>query len=109
MVSVEALISVRRLPHRVSHVNRENRPATPRPCPVQRADRISDPISPPMIGVAAVSPATTFSGFHCQGFGFTTASAEVAKTNPISPAARIATVTRRIRDETYRFTDNLGW
>ena len=90
MVSVEALISVRRLPHRVSHVNRENRPAMPRPCLVQRADKISDPLSPPMIGVAAVSRATTFSGLHCQSFGFTTPNAEVAMINATSSDDRQA-------------------
>ena len=57
-------------PYRVSHVNREYRPATPRPLGVQRVDRMFDPSPPALIpGFEAVSFSSTFSGFHCHGFG----------------------------------------
>lgn len=90
MVSVEALISVRRLPHRVWHVNRENRPATPRPRPVHCADKISDPISPPMIGFTAVSRSTSFWEVHCHGFGFGSAAVAEATTTAASSDDRQA-------------------
>ena len=48
-----------------------------------------DPISPPSIGLRAVTFVATFSGYHCQGFGFGNTAVAVATSSDNRKAQRV--------------------